>query len=104
MRTYDALAELASRELELVSAGEMDQLPGLRAQRTALTAALPDSPPVTAGTALKCTAALQAQISAVLEERLQQTAAELRKLTHGRTAVQGYAPPGERQKLVDRAG
>jgi hypothetical protein len=40
----------------------------------------------------------------VLEERLQATGLELRKLGHGRTAVAGYAPADERTKLVDRAG
>ena len=104
MTVYDALAEVASRELELVSAGTMEELPGLRARRNALVAALPDTPPAAAGPALERTAALQEQITAVLAERLQETGAELRKLTHGRTAVQGYAPAGERQKLVDRAG
>ncbi|MEA2426813.1 MAG: hypothetical protein QOF37_441 [Thermoleophilaceae bacterium] len=104
MSGYEALAELAQRELELVSAGAMESLPGLEAQRHALVSALPDTPPPAARPALERTAALQAQVTALLEERMQETGAELRKLTHGRTAVRGYTPAGEPRMLVDRAG
>jgi hypothetical protein len=101
---YEALAEIAERELELVSAGAMERLPELRAERHALVATFPDVPPATAKAALERTAALQARVTAVLEERLVETGAELRRLTRGRTAVRGYAPPVEPLKLVDRAG
>ena len=104
MSPYDALAAIAERELELVSAGAMDELPGLRAQRSAVVAMLPETPPADAKPALERTAQVQARISAILEERLQQTGAELRRLTKGRTAMRGYAPPVEPQKLVDQAG
>jgi hypothetical protein len=39
-----------------------------------------------------------------LEERLQDTGGELRRLTQGRSAMRGYAPPVERHMLVDQAG
>jgi hypothetical protein len=104
MSGYDALAELATRELELVSAGEMEGLPGLRAERTALIAELPATPPAAARPALERAAAAQARISALLEERMRERGNELSKLNHGRTAVRGYAGPDERMKLVDRAG
>jgi hypothetical protein len=101
---YEALADIAERELELVSAGALDRLPELRAERDELVAKLPGTPPATARAALERTAALQARVTAVLEERLGQTGADLRRLTRGRTAVRGYAPPVEPMKLVDRAG
>jgi hypothetical protein len=104
MTAYDALAELAQRELDLVSAGEMDKLPALRDQRNALVATLPAAPPPSARAALERTTALQERISALLEDGVQVVGAELRKLTHGRTAMRGYAPADERLKLVDRAG
>jgi hypothetical protein len=104
MSGYEALADLALRELELVSAGAMERLPDLEAQRHALVSALPDTPPPTARAALERTAAVQAQITAMLEQRMRQTGADLRKLNHGRTAVRGYTPAGEPQKLVDQAG
>jgi hypothetical protein len=104
MTAYDALAELAERELELVSAGAIEALPELRARRSALVATLPSTPPAAARPALERTAALQARVTRVLEERVQAVGAELRKLSHGRTAMRGYAPAGEHLKLVDRAG
>jgi hypothetical protein len=104
MSGYDALAELAARELELVSAGTIEELPGLYAERSALIAKLPATPPATARPVLERTAALQARVSAMLEERMREHGTELRKLTHGRTAVRGYAGPVERLKLVDQAG
>jgi hypothetical protein len=104
MTGYDALADFAQRELDLVSAGAMERLPELRAQRSALVATLPGTPPADARPALERAAALQSRVTAALEERLQATGAELRRLTQGRTAVRGYAPPVEPLKLVDRAG
>ena len=104
MTSYEALAELAERELELVSAGEMERLPALRERRSTLLASLPPKPPATARPALERTAALQARVTEVLQQRLQETGAELRRLTHGRTAMRGYRPPVEPRKLVDRAG
>ena len=104
MTPYDALAEIAERELELVSAGAVEQLPELREERSAIVASLPATPPAAARAALERTAALQSRVTAVLEERLQETGAELRRLSHGRTAVRGYSPPVEPLKLVDRAG
>jgi hypothetical protein len=104
MTGYDALAQLAERELELVSAGSLDDLPALHQRRDALLAALPATPPAAARPALERAAAVQSLVSEVLTEGLQGASAELRKLDHGRTAVNGYAPQSERVKLVDRAG
>jgi hypothetical protein len=104
MSPYDALADIAQRELELVSAGAVDKLSELHAQRHAIVATLPPTPPATARPALERAAGLHAQVTALLQERMRETAAELRKLTQGRTAMRGYAPPVDRLKLVDQAG
>jgi hypothetical protein len=101
---YDALAHLAERELELVSTGEVDELPELHARRDAIVATLPPAPPAVARPSLERAAAIQTRVTAALAERLRESGAELRKLTHGRTAMAGYAPAGEHMKLVDRAG
>jgi hypothetical protein len=101
---YEALADLAKHELALVDAGEVEELPALHARRDALIAALPPVPPADARPALERAAALQAGVTAALAERLRESGAELRKLTHGRTAMAGYAPQDEPLKLVDRAG
>ena len=104
MSAYDALADLAERELELVNAGAVDRLSELHAQRRAIVATLPATPPATARPALERAAKLHERVTAALEGRLRDTGAELRKLTHGRTAMRGYAPPVEPLKLVDREG
>lgn len=104
MSPYDALAQLAERELELVNAGAMDSLSEIYDRRRALVATLPAAPPATARPALERAAELHARVIAVLEERLRDTGAELRRLSHGRTAMRGYAPPVEPRKLVDQAG
>jgi hypothetical protein len=104
MTAYDALCKIAERELELVSAGQLDDLAALYDRRDAVVASLPARPPASAGPALERAATLQGLVSEVLEERLHATGTELRRLDQGRTAVNGYAPALDRVKLVDRAG
>jgi hypothetical protein len=104
MTGYEALAELAERELELVSAGDIDQLPQLHAERRALVASLPATPPLAARPALERAAALQARVGTALAARIAETGEGLRRLSRGRSAMHGYAPRIERSKLVDRAG
>jgi hypothetical protein len=104
MSPYDALADIAQRELELVKAGAVDRLSELHAQRHAIVATLPVMPPATARPALERAAELHARVIEALQERLRDTGGELRRLTQGRTAMRGYAPPVERRKLVDQAG
>jgi hypothetical protein len=101
---YDALVDLAERELEFVTAGDTGPLPALRERRDALLASLPPVPPAAAKPALERTLALQNSVTAELQRRRDEIAVELRKLSHGRTAVRGYAPAIEPRKLVDRAG
>jgi hypothetical protein len=104
MTPYEALAEIAQRELDLVTAGTMEPLPALRSKRDALLASLPPVPPADARPALERTVELQASVTAALQKRRDEIGAELRRLTQGRTAMRGYAPPVKPLKLVDRAG
>ena len=104
MTGYEALTDLARRELELVSAGAVDDLSTLHEQRRALVATLPGIPPAAARPWLERAAALQSEVTLALAERLRESGGELRKLSHGRTAMAGYKPAEERLKLVDRAG
>jgi hypothetical protein len=101
---YEALAELAERELELVHAGTIEQLPELHAERDALMAALPDTPPASARLPLARAAYLQARVTETLQSRVREAGGELRRVSRGRTAMAGYAPQDEPMKLVDRAG
>jgi hypothetical protein len=104
MSGYEALADLAERELELVRAGNVDALAALREERHAIIAKLPATPPPGARPALERAAALQARVSEALGERVRQLGTELGRLSQGRTAMRGYTPQVEPLKLVDRAG
>lgn len=104
MTGYDSLAELAERELELVSAGDLDRLPELHAERSALVASLPATPPPTARAALERAATLQSLVTEVLRESTASAGSAMGRLARGRSAIHGYAPRDERMKLVDQAG
>jgi hypothetical protein len=101
---YDALVGLAERELELAAAGQIEELPELRARRSAIVTALPAVPPAAARPALERAWELQRMVSEVLSERLRAAREDLARLGRGRTAMHGYAGRDESPKLVDRAG
>ena len=101
---YGRLVELAERELELVRAGALDELPALWAERREVVRELPYVPPLEARDCLARAAELQGRTTALLEERVAATGAEMRRLVVGREAIQGYSSPLQRTPLVDRAG
>jgi hypothetical protein len=101
---YGRLVELAERELELVRAGTLDELPALWQERREVVRELPYVPPLEARDCLARAAELQGRTTALLEERVAATGVEMRRLVVGRAAMQGYATPDFRTPLVDRAG
>jgi hypothetical protein len=101
---YSGLVELAERELALVRAGTLDSLPALWEERRAVVAALPAIPPLEARSCLERAAELQGRTTALLEEHLDATGADMRRLVRGRAAMHSYAPSVPRTPLVDRAG
>jgi hypothetical protein len=101
---YRGLVTLAERELEAVRAGSLDSLPGLWEERRRLVAELPPIPPPSALGWLEHAAALQGRTTALLEEHLDATGAEMRRIVDGRSAMRTYARPTDRTKLVDQAG
>jgi hypothetical protein len=101
---YSRLVELAERELALVRAGALDALAALWEERRALVAELPPVPPREAREALERAAELQGRTTALLEEHLDATGADMRRLVRGRAAMHSYAPQPPRTPLVDRAG
>jgi hypothetical protein len=101
---YSRLVELAERELDLVRAGTLDELPGLWQERRRLVTELPYVPPLDARDCLARAAELQGLTTALLEERVAATGAEMRRVVLGRTALRGYASPMVPTPLVDRAG
>jgi hypothetical protein len=101
---YGRLVELAERELELVRAGTLDELPALWQERREVVRELPYVPPLEARDCLARAAELQGCTTALLEERVAVTGAEMQRLVVGRAAMRGYAAPVPRIPLVDRAG
>jgi hypothetical protein len=101
---YGRLVELAERELSLVRAGSLDGLPGLWEERRAVVASLPPVPPLDARESLERAAELQGLTTALLEEHLEATGADMRRLVRGRAAMHSYAPQTRHAPLVDRAG
>jgi hypothetical protein len=101
---YGRLVELAERELELVRAGELEALAPLWDERRRVVAELPPVPPVVAREPLVRAAELQGRTTALLEEHLSATGAEMRRLVEGRAAMHSYAQQVVRVPLVDRAG
>ena len=101
---YRRLVALAERELELVRAGAVEELAELWEQRRRLVSVLPSVPPPEALEWLERAADLQGRTTAMLEEHLSATGAEMRRLVVGRAAMHSYAPRPSRTPLVDRAG
>jgi hypothetical protein len=101
---YSRLVALAERELALVRAGSLDALPELWEERRAVVGSLPPVPPHEARSALERAAELQGSTTALLEEHLEATGADMRRLVRGRAAMHSYARQTPRQRLVDRAG
>jgi hypothetical protein len=101
---YGRLVALAERELELVRAEQLDALPKLWEERRHVVSELPPTPPLDARESLERAAELQGMTTAMLEEHLSATGAELRRLVQGRAAMHSYAPRIGRTPLIDRAG
>lgn len=100
---YDELADLAALELELVSAGQLQEVEELQRRRTALLSTLPASPPAEARPALERAADLQRQTTAALAVAARAVQQELRRIGQGRRAARSYAPAGAPEPTVDRA-
>ncbi len=101
---YSGLVALAERELGLVQQGDIDGLPSLWDERRQLVAALPPIPEADAGPCLQLAAELQGLTTAMLEEHLDATGAEMRRLVRGRAVMHSYAPQVTRPPIVDHAG
>lgn len=104
---YERLAELAERELALVTAFEpsrLGDLAALQQARTTLVASLPERPPPSARPALLRAHEAQLRTTAALTVLHDQLGRELGDVDRGRRAARGYGTgPGER-RLLDRAG
>jgi hypothetical protein len=92
---YESLARMIERELELICTHDQDALAALRAERDALIASLPDTPPACARPALQRAALMNKRLEIEilrLREALVLDADNLQRVS--RTA-RGYSPHRE---------
>jgi hypothetical protein len=104
---YERLAELAERELALVTAFEpscIGELVALQQTRTTLVASLSETPPAAARPALLRAHECQLRTTAALTVLCDQLGHELGAVDLGRTAARGYAAAAPARPLLDRTG
>jgi hypothetical protein len=104
---YELLAELAERELGLVSAfepGSAEDLFALARERDALVATLPSAPPVEAQPALARASYLQARTTATLATLCAGVARSLGDVERAHRAARGYGGGIPRRRGLERTG
>lgn len=104
---YERLAELAERELALVTAFEpsrIGELVALQQTRTTLVSALPATPPAAAREALLRAHECQLRTTAALQVLCDQLGHELGAVDTGRRAARGYAAAAPPRPVLDRTG
>jgi hypothetical protein len=90
---YETLARIFERELEALGAGRLDELEGLAAEREALIASLPDTPPATARGALERALLMQKRVTIEIIRRREAIVLELAERERVGRVARGYAPP-----------
>ena len=104
---YERLAELAERELALVTAFEptrIGELVALQQARTTLVASLPQRPPADARPALMRAHEAQSRTTAALTVLCDQLGHELGDVDRGRQAARGYGTGAPARPVLDRTG
>lgn len=104
---YERLAQLAERELALVTAFEPErigELVALQQTRTTLVASLPERPPAAARAALLRAHEAQLRTTAALTVLCDQLGHELGDVDRGRQAARGYGAVPPPLPLLDRTG
>lgn len=104
---YLRLAELAERELALVTAFEpsrIGELVALQQTRTTLVAMLPERPPPAARAALVRAHECQLRTTAALTVLCDQLGHELGAVDRGRAAARGYAAMPPARPVLDATG
>jgi len=104
---YERLAELAERELALVTAFEptrLGELVALQQTRTTLVSSLPETPPEDARAALLRAHECQLRTTAALQVLCEQLGHELGAVDLGRRAARGYGAAAPVRSVLDRTG
>jgi hypothetical protein len=100
---YEALAELAQRQLELVSGDELPDAAALLAlldERRALLASLPATPPPSAAAPLARAKALNDRLQVELARHASVARRALAHVEQGRRAARGYGGEPARASLL----
>lgn len=100
---YRAILELAERELELATSGDLDDLEPLAAEWAALTAGLPERPPRQAQALIAQASALQRRARGELIRRRQEVLEDLAKVAQASRAGRGYTPQTRPRWQLDRS-
>jgi hypothetical protein len=94
---YAAILELAEYELQLARDGRIEDLRSLAPQWDALTADLPEQPPISARGPLERAAALHERTSATLQCLREGLLCDLRTTARASRAAHGYATQAPRR-------
>jgi hypothetical protein len=98
---YERLADSYERELELVGEGRLEELSQLTADRDALIASLPATPPASARPALERAQLMSKRVMVEILRRRDAVLAELGRLTQVERTANGYAPKQPRRLHID---
>jgi hypothetical protein len=90
---YETLARIFERELEALGAGRLDELDALAAEREALIASLPATPPAAARPALERALLMQKRVTIEIIRRRDAIVLDLAERERVRRVARGYAPP-----------
>lgn len=99
---YRRLLELSERELECAGAGRLDALPEIAAERKALIASLPATPPASARQVLVQATLTQTRVTMELQRGREQALFSLRRVLQARRAARGYYHSAEHAPTASR--
>ena len=97
---YEAILELAERELQLARDGRIEDLRALACEWNAMTAELPACPPASARKPLERAAALHLSTNTALQRLSEAMLCDMRTTARASRAARGYA--GETHRRIRR--
>ncbi|HEX4672699.1 MAG TPA: hypothetical protein VH279_10550 [Solirubrobacteraceae bacterium] len=98
---YERLADSFERELEFVGEGRFDEVVQLAADRDALIATLPATPPASARPALERAQLISKRVMIEIVRRRDAVVAELGRVAQADRTARGYAPKRPRRLHID---
>jgi len=98
---YESLARMIERELELICTRDQDALAALRAERDALIASLPDTPPDCARPALQRAALMNKRLEIEILRLREALVLEADNIQRVSRTARGYSPHREPLRHVE---